>query len=409
MRILLFNHFQNAYQSLRSTRMRTSLTMLGVGIGVASVTAILSLSSGATRIIADQVDELGGNIAVVRPGIESDQLERLTTPNPYQSYATSTLSEKDVRTISELPSVQAAAPLMIVKNTLRGANDSSADTALVATTPELVDIAGLTVGDGQFIDTVTNKDTAVIGNQLSIDLFGTDQSIGKTFTVKDSRFTIIGVLSRNENPINFNTVDFDRSAIVSLENGKRFNQGTTQIQQINIQAKSVDQLPSAISQARQALQENHQGEQDFMILSGREIATPTSQLFTIVTSATTVVAIITLIVGGVGIMNIMLVSVAERTREIGIRKALGATNAHVIAQFLIEALAMSLGGAILGYFLGYIVAFAVSTLLPFAPVFTWQIAVTAVGIAIVIGTLFGLYPAIRAARKDPIESLRHYN
>ena len=409
MRILLLNHFQNAYQSLKSTRMRTSLTMLGVGIGVASVTAILSLSSGATQIIADQVDELGGNIAVVRPGVESDQLQRLTTPNPYQSYATSTLTEKDVRTINALPSVQAAAPLMIVKNTLRGANDSAADTALVATTPSLAEIAGLSIREGQFFDSVTNKDTAVIGNQLSIDLFGTDQSIGKTFTIKDSRFTVIGILSRNENPINFNTVDFDRSAIVSLENGKRFNQGTTQIQQINIQAKSIDQLPSAINEARQALQENHQGEQDFMILSGREIATPTSQLFTIVTSATTVVAIITLIVGGVGIMNIMLVSVAERTREIGIRKALGASNAHVIAQFLIEALAMSLGGAILGYFLGYLVAFAVSTLLPFAPVFTWQIAGVAIGIAIIIGTLFGLYPAIRAARKDPIESLRHYN
>lgn len=411
MRLLLLNHFENALESLRSNRMRTSLTMLGVTIGIASITLILALSGGATKVITDQVDELGGNIAVIRPGQQLDptKIDNITSP-VNRSYATSSLTEQDVTSVQNIESVEKAAPLMLLGGSVRSGDNSPANTPIVATTPDLADITNLSIRDGQFIDSVTNKDTAVIGTQLSIDLFGTDQSIGQTFKVRGQTFTVIGILKRLDNPINYNNIDFDRAAIISLESGKAFNQGIAQIQQIDVKAKSDDQLAGSISQINRVLDTNHQGEKDFAVLSGDELSRPSNELFYAIATTMAVVASISLIVGGIGIMNIMLVSVAERTREIGIRKALGASNGHITTQFLIESLAMSIGGGIGGYVMGYLFAFILSrSLLTFDPIFNWQIAALAFGISAIIGTLFGLYPAIRASRKNPIEALRQYH
>lgn len=411
MRLLLINHIENAYQSLRSTRTRTALTMVGIAIGVASITLILSLSSGASKVISDQVDDLGGNIAVIRPGanLAMPRIDDITAP-ANQAFATSSLAEEDVKTIQAQPNVEAVAPIMIVGGSVKAGNNSPPHTPIVATTPDLISISGLEIRDGQFIDSVTNRDTTVIGSQLSIDLFGTEQSIGQTFKMRGQTFTVIGVLKRAKNPINYNNIDFDHAAIVSLESGKSFNKGVAQIQQINVKARGINDLPGVISSVKTSLDKNHHGEQDYSILSGKDISMPTSQLFYSFAATMTAVAGISLLVGGIGIMNIMLVGVAERTREIGIRKSLGASNGHIIAQFLIESLAMSIGGGIVGYGLGYLIAFIISrSFLTFDPAFTWQIAVIALGVSIVVGTLFGLYPAIRASRKDPIVALRQYH
>lgn len=409
--LLFLEHIQNALQSFRSTRLRTLLTTIGVAIGVASVTTILALSGGVTNVISSQVTELGGNIAVVRPDLPSVATSNLTSSVNQQSYVTSSISEKDVTSIRSLPGVKAAAPLMLINGNL-STNDSKGQTVtgtIVATSPELEKISKLPIDDGQFIDSVTNSDTAVIGSQLAIDLFGTNQPIGQTFTIRKQTFTIIGVLKRLNNPINYNSIDFDRSVIISLESGKLFHEGIAQIQQINIQADTAEALPGALKAINAQLLKNHQGERDFAVLSGATIAQPTSEFFGAITSVMTVIAVISLIVGGIGIMNIMLVSVAERTREIGLRKSVGASNSNIVWQFMVEALMLSLIGGVIGYVGGYILAFAVSTLLPFDPAFTWQIAVASLGMSIVVGITFGLYPAIKAARKDPIESLRQYH
>jgi ABC-type antimicrobial peptide transport system permease subunit len=408
---LLFEHIQNAYHSLRSTKLRTLLTILGVAIGVASITTILALSGGVTKLVSSQVDNLGGNIAVIRPGVVSKNLNDLANPATSGMFTTSTLSEDDLSDIEAIDGVEAAAPLMVLNGSIKATMTGTkpANSTIVATTPALEQIAHLPVRDGQFIDTVTNQNTAVVGSQLSVDLFGTSQSIGQTFTFRGQVFTVIGVLKHMNNPINYNNVDFDHTAIISLESGKGFNQGIAQIQQINVSAMSVKQLPKVMSATHKQLLANHQQEMDFTILSGKEIAEPTSKFFLAVTFVMTVIAAISLIVGGIGIMNIMLVGVAERTREIGLRKAVGASNGNIIWQFLTEALIMSFLGGVMGYIGGYAAAFLISTALPFTPVITWQIAVTAISIAMVVGGIFGLYPAIRAAQKDPIESLRQYH
>jgi len=410
MRFLLGNHIQNARQSLKSNRMRSNLTMLGVTIGVASITTILALSAGASKVVSDQVDALGGNIAVIRPGTaQNNPLTNLTQAKIQNNYTASTLTEDDLDKVQQISHVSAVAPLMILSGSVKGDQLAPNDTPIVATTPALATISNLQVSSGEFLDDSINPDTIVVGAQLSVKVFGTEQSIGQTLTIRGKSFTVIGVLRRMNNPINYNQVDLDNAVIINLTSGEDLNQGVAQIQQINIRSDSVSDLGQVIIDANKALLSSHGGEHDFSILSGSQISQPTSQLFYAIAGVSAAVAGISLLVGGIGIMNIMLVSVAERTREIGIRKALGATNADIAWQFIIESLAISIGGGIGGYLFGYLAAFVISTFLTFDPAINWQIAAVALVVSLFVGTFFGIYPAIRASRKDPIESLREYN
>lgn len=409
MRWLYMNHVHNAYQSLRTNRSRSTLTMLGVTIGVASVTAILALSGGASKIIDRQIDSIGGNIAIIRPGTLKNSMDNITQPQPNHDYATSTLTEEDVTQLSVIKHVKSTAPIMVLTGTIKADSIAPEDSPIVATTPQLAEISGLKTRVGQFLDDEIAQNTVVLGKQLSINIFGTESSLGGTLTIRGRSFIVVGVLAAVNKPISYNLVDFDNAAIISLRAGKSLNTGIAQIQQIDIQADSVSDLNQVVLSAKKTLRANHMGEEDFSILTGDNISRPTSQFFYTLTGVTTAIAAISLVVGGIGIMNIMLVTVAERTREIGIRKALGASNNDIAWQFLIESLAISVCGGIIGYLVGYIVAFLTGDYLTFTPVVNWQIATAALTISIAMGTVFGLYPALRAARKDPIVSLNRHN
>lgn len=407
--LLLSDHYRTARQSLDRSKLRTFLTMLGVAIGVASITAILALSGGVNKVIGKQITELGDSIAVVRPTSGQPSLADLSNPSPSNAYSTSPLQERDIESIAGLPGTESVAPLMTLSGSVRTETTTPGDSIVVATTPELQDIAGFGIAEGQFIDSVTKQNTAVIGTQLSIDLFGREQSIGQNFLLRGQSFTVIGVLERESQPINYNNIDFDHAAIISLESGKLFNGGVAQIQQINSKAAAGTDMEAYATAIDQVLQKNHDDQKDVDVFTGDEIAKPTSALFTFVSVVMATVASISLVVGGIGIMNIMLVGVSERTREIGLRKAVGASNATIVSQFLIESLIISTLGGILGFLGGYFIAFIVSLLIPYDPTFSWSIVGWALGLSIGIGVLFGLYPAVRAARKDPIESLRRYH
>lgn len=411
MRLLILNHISVARESLRRNRLRTTLTTLGITLGVTCITVILALSYGATKLIHDQVAALGGNIAVIRPGSEKPvrDLRDAIIPLGGDSFTVSSLTERDLTTVANLDGVAEAAPLMSVAGSVASGDTVRTDAPIVATTPALATVSDLKIQDGQFIDQVTNQNTAVIGHQLSVDLFGTDQSIGQTFKIRGQQFTVIGVLKSVNDSINYNNLNINNAAIISLDSGKSFNQGIAQIRQINIKAKNPDHLHALTSQIAKVITDNHGGEHDFTILTDDQISKPTSLLFNIVGLVAVIVSVVSLVIGGVGIMNIMLANVAERTREIGIRKAVGASNYHIIFQFLIEALVMSISGGVLGFFFGYAIALLLGTFLPFNPGFTWYVPTVSIGTSLIVGVLFGIYPALRAASKNPIEALRQYH
>lgn len=404
--MLLFEHFRTAKESLRRTRARTLLTVSGVAIGVASITTILALSSGITSIFQRQVTSAGDSIALIRPRQEPVKLIDLGNPTPVNAFSTSPLMKEDINVIRQVKGVSHVAPLMTLSGSVRSKSDIPEVSTVLATTPEFTETTHITIDTGQFIDEASQADMAVVGAQLAIDLFGTDQVIGKRFTIRGQPFTVVGVMKRQNSPINYNNVDLDHTAIITFESGLMFNGGVAQIQQINVKTAPGANMSKVKADITDLLKKNHDNEQDVDILTGGQISEPNNRLFTLISLAMGIIASISLLVGGIGIMNIMLVSVAERTREIGLRKAVGASSGSIVIQFLIEALIIGIIGGLLGYIGGYVGAFFISLFLPYDPALTWQIAAIAFGLSIGVGTTFGLYPAIRAARKNPIESLR---
>lgn len=401
--------YRIAVQSLRMNRVRTALTTLGIIIGVASVTLVLALGNGAEGSVRSQVSTLGDNVILVTSGAESSLLEAAERYNPYGISATSSLTEHDLNAIRLSADVQYVAPLMLLNGSVTARFGNKSNVPIVAATPELATILGLQTKPGQFVDSNTTRDTAVVGAKLANALFGSDQILGQEFTLKGRTHTVIGTLKETDTPINLSGVDLDNAVFISFDDGKSFNQGVAQIQQLLITVKEPAKIEAVEKEIEKALLVNHSNEHDFTVFAGQDVAEHGNASFRAIVLMTALVATITLIVGGIGIMNIMLVGVSERTREIGIRKALGATNGQVLSQFLIEALIMCFAGGLIGLAIGYGLAFLVAFQLSFQPAVTWQIAATGLGMAFATGILFGLYPAVKAARKDPIESLRQYH
>ena len=218
---------------------------------------------------------------------------------------------------------------------------------------------------------------------------------------------VAGVLDEIDKSINFDNIDYDNALIMDVSSLNKIT-GSTQIQQINVKAENTDSLATISEDIKQALENQKQGDKNFTVAYGDDITHPASNLFTIVSGMLAIVAGISLVVGGIGVMNIMLVSVAERTHEIGIRKAVGASSRNILIQFLFEALILSILGGIFGLVLGYILAFLLSVVTPFAPYISWHIIAITFLTTLIVGIIFGIYPALKAATKNPIDSLKHY-
>ena len=405
MSLLITDHFATAIQVIRTNRMRSFLTTLGMAIGIASITTILSLTSGAKLSIDQQIADLHDNIAIVQPNTQSAHSSILPSLGQ-QLTSVGSFSESDFRAAQAVDPNLQVAPIMLLNGTANARGTSIQSQTIIATTPSLLQTINLPLEDGQFIEEDNARHMAVLGQQLAIDLFGTDDPIGQLFTIRKQSFTVVGVLKKQDTSINYLSLNFDKAIIISLDGGKQLNQDIVAIQQMNISAPSKHDLQSHLKPLETAIQTSRGGEADFTIIHGDLVSSPVTEVFGIIEKSLTVIAAISLIVGGIGIMNIMLVSVSERTREIGIRKSVGASNSNILSQFVVESLLISLTGGIIGTLLGLVVAFAIGAALWLTPVFTWQIGSIAILTSLAVGVIFGLYPALRASRKDPIESLR---
>jgi ABC-type antimicrobial peptide transport system permease subunit len=401
-----------ALDALKASRTRTYLTMLGIIIGVSTITLILSLGQGIKQAVSNQVKSLDHKLIIVRPGSTTKGIlsdKGLFSYSPLSSYATTTITEADYTQLAAAPEFSAVAPLMLINGSIRHGRTATLDSPILATTPDLEKALKLHMSTGQFLDDITARDTVVLGNQLAIDLYGTDQPLGEQLKIRGRDHIIVGILRKSSGPLGVNGVDLNNAAIVSLEDGKSFNQGIAQIQQINLVPEKGVSNGAAKASIRHKLLKSHNHEEDFSVLNSEDASTISRDFYQFITSLTAVVAMVSLVVGGIGIMNIMLVGVAERTREIGIRKSLGASNRHIMWQFLIESLMMSVTGGLIGVLVGYGAASFIGILLGFLPAFNWVIITIALGLSIGVGAVFGLAPAMRAARKDPIEALRQHS
>jgi putative ABC transport system permease protein len=384
------------------------LTALGIAIGVASIVLILSLSGSIREIISGQVRAMGANLIVVRPESGKSTVDglvgELTASSKFQK---SNLTFDDVRRITEIDEVAVVAPVLVSEEPVTVGNTIYPAVDIVGTNTDFDDIMSITMKTGQFFGESSRDEMAVVGSEIAMRLFGTTDAIGRTVHIGEHQLMIVGVMDEMTDPINFNNVDLDNALVIN----SKFIQAKDiqmQIQQIDVRTGSSEQVAGVSEQIAERLKGARGGVENFSVNSGENISHPAGSLFGVVTAMLSLVAGVSLVVGGIGVMNIMFVSVAERTREIGIRKAVGASSTNILLQFLFEALILSLMGGLLGLALGYAVAFLVSLWTPFPPFISGEIVGLAFAIAIVIGSVFGLLPAIRAARKDPIDSLKFY-
>ncbi len=412
MPFLFKTHLKLARTAIKNHRTRSFLTCLGIAIGVASIILILSLMGSISNLIKTEVNGIGSDLIVVRPSSSKDAVtdvvEELTSAN---SFKNSSLTLNNVKAISRVDGVAATAPIAVSTNTVSSEKNTFSSVSILGTTPDFVKIEPLTLRYGIFLsehNSSSEEKTVVLGRSISLSLFNTiNSTVGKTVTIMGEKFMVAGVIDEVNKSINFDNVDLDNAVFMNIENLDKLV-GSTQIQQINVKAANTDSLPKTSEDIKNALTNQKLGDQNFSVVYGDEITHPASSLFKIISGMLTLVATISLVVGGIGVMNIMLVSVSERNHEIGVRKAVGASGRNILVQFLLEALILSTFGGILGLILGYILAFIISTFTPFAPYISLEIIFITFLTTLVVGIVFGIYPALKAASKNPIESLKHY-
>ena len=402
----------SSWQVLYTNKMRSSLTILGIVIGVWAVVFLVSFGRGHEANITAIFESMGANaIYITSAG----------TMTQGMSGATGSLTIEDAEALANpnrAPSVDLVAPISEkMAKVVYGNENSNVD--IMGATPDITDIISYTVAEGEFIsedDVKRGASVAILGSKTATDLFGTEDPIDKTIRISGSQFQVIGVFEEKGGFIGA-ADDFIMIPITTMQSrilGETSVRGRP-IQTIAVKAVSTDQINAVREEVTGILRQRHhirEGEDDdFTVIDMQEILNRMRQVLGIMQVFLGSVGAISLIVGGIGIMNIMLVSVTERTREIGIRKAVGAKRRDILRQFLVESAMLSLSGGIIGLALAVIATRLVTGIqlgpYPVKAPMSLDVVIIALTVAIIVGLASGIYPAYRAARLDPIESLRH--
>jgi putative ABC transport system permease protein len=415
--VKIIESFFIAMRSLAANKLRSSLTMLGVIIGVGSVITLMSVGRGAEASITSSITDMGTNLIYLTsktPGVQG----MMSMASPTYSFTMS-----DAREIAErVPGVIAVAPT--IENYVEVSTASESTLGIVeATTPDFEKTLNYLAAEGQFISerNVAARDMVVmLGDKVAVTLFGNESAVGKKVKVNGRQFSVIGVLEKKGGQMM--GVSMDSVVVMPITTYQlrlfpgRTVRGEDAIQQLAVQIASIDVADIVAADITDLLMQRHriteEGKEDFLIMTQEQMLGAVKQVTGILTIVLGAIASISLIVGSIGIMNIMLVSVTERTREIGIRKAVGAKRRDILLQFLLEAAMLSLSGGIIGIIGGWAVSWLVSTFSEAAgytiqSMVTADIVLLAIVVSVFIGLVSGVYPAMRAAKLNPIDAL-HY-
>jgi putative ABC transport system permease protein len=405
--------FKTALNGLRTNKSRSALTILGIVIGVASIIAIESIGEGAQLLIVRQLEGLGSQTIVIQPGREPKGL------SDFASLFLDSLKEKDLLALknkNNVPTLLDLSPEIIVPGSVTYLGESK-DALTIGTSPAMTQILDLYPTEGVFFsdeDVANYSYVAVIGSKVKEKFFGDGDVLNQKIKIRNRNFRVVGVFSSAGQAMMF---DVDSLVIIPYTTAQRYLLGTDHYTEIVARAVSKETVDQTARDIVATLREAHgitdPAKDDFHIQTQEDIQQRAGMITDILKMLLMSVAAISLLVGGIGIMNIMLVSVTERTREIGLRKAIGARSKDILWQFLVEAVLLTLTGGGLGVMLGagisFMAALVLSRLVAIGWVFTFPLSAALVGLAVafLVGLVFGIYPARKAAKKDPIEALRY--
>jgi putative ABC transport system permease protein len=391
-----------ATDSLMSNRVRSLLTMLGVIIGVAAVILLVSIGEGARRYIRDALGDLGTNLMVVVPGKTSKEggMHMGTSAVRKLTRDDALLREKRSRSGSD------AEPVMIGTSWIKY-GEQSRDTYIVGITTDYFDMRNLDIAIGRKFsesEVESARRVCVLGRTVKRDIFGDRNPLGEKVNIGNTRYRVVGIMAPKGVALGN---DFDDLVLVPVTSAVELFD-TDALFNITVKVPGSEYIESAKKEIKNLLIKRHAGREDFTILSQDEMLDVMGKILNIMTAVLAGIAAISLLVGGIGIMNIMLVSVRERTKEIGIRKALGAKNRDILMQFLVEAVTLSLIGGTIGILFGAGMSLAIAYFVEFLPTrITWWSVALAFLFSVNVGIFFGVYPARKAAHYDPIIALRY--
>lgn len=411
------------YQIIRQSRKaifrnkgRSFLTILGIIIGIGSVIALISLGTGVQESVSGKISTLGTTTLTISPGQSFNSSPGSSGQRPGSgsdgfSQISSTLTIKDLESLqnnTKNPSVKAASGT-VSGSSVFTVNGVETRQSILGVGEAQFTIRNLALGDGKLFtaNDVANKNKViVIGSESAKDLVGSDP-VGKTLEINKVSYTVIGVLQ----PADESGVGNPNKSVYIPYTSAMDTFGTTAFSTMLAQATSEATVDAAKSEITKTLLANHGITDpklaDFSVFTSKDLLSTISSITGILTSLLAGIAAISLVVGGIGIMNIMLVSVTERTREIGLRKAVGAKTSDILWQFMVEAVMLTITGGILGIGLGWLVGQGAKNVLDITPIITLNSILLAVGVSTVVGLVFGIYPAARAARLNPIDALRY--
>lgn len=408
--MFFFQTFKIAAKALLLNKTRSFLTMLGVTIGIGAVIMLISAGAGAQSLIVSKVQGTGSNNVYVRAGGSGKSKFSAQAPGSIIK----TLVEQDVKDIQNpnlAPSVRYATPIASGSYSVEYGSDSQ-HTSIEGSNEYYPKIANIVVARGSWFsksDVDASSQVAVLGSKLATDLFGEQDPVGKTIKVNQIAFRVIGVTEKKGQGV-FG-IDADTLVNMPVSTAIHVLLGVNYYSTIDVELKDGSLINQGTAEITQILERNHHitdsNKDDFTITNTQEFIDLLSQITGALALFLEAIAAISLLVGGIGIMNIMLVSVTERTREIGLRKALGASRSNVLLQFLVEAIMITVAGGIAGLIIGYLGAVLIAHFGGWTATVSLGSIVLAVGVSALFGVVFGLYPANKASKLSPIEALRY--